>query len=57
MTYNEGLREDGLGRRGYPNTRINLNRPSEVLKNNLGKIVAGAKARLKEWGVEIPLSS
>lgn len=54
MTYNEGLREDGLGRRGYPNTRINLDRSSGHLKKSLGKIVAGAKARLKESGIEIP---
>lgn len=57
MTYNEGLREDGLGRRGYPGARINLNRSSEALKNNLGKIVAAAKARLKESGIEIPFSA
>ena len=57
MTYNEGLREDGLGRRGYPDTRINRSRPSEDIRKSLAKKIADAKARLKEWGIEIPFSA
>lgn len=57
MTYNEGLREDGLGRRGYPGTRINADRPSRDIKKSLAEKVADAKARLKEWGIEIPFSA
>ncbi|MBP6946155.1 MAG: hypothetical protein Greene07147_509 [Parcubacteria group bacterium Greene0714_7] len=57
MTYNEGLREDGLGRRGYPDIRINVSRSSEDIKKSLAEKIADAKARLKEWGIEIPFSA
>lgn len=57
MTYNEGLREDGLGRRGYPGTRINRTRSPDDIKKSLAEVVSGAKARLKEWGIEIPFSA
>lgn len=58
MTHNEGLREDGYGRRGYPSTRVSVNlESSQHLRDMVSNHVENAKRRLREWGVPIPFSS
>lgn len=58
MTYNEGLREDGHGRRGYRGARVNVNpESSQRLRDVVSDHVEKAKDRLREWGIPIPFSS
>lgn len=58
MTYIDGFREDGHGRRGYPDVRLEVDEnKSNALKEMVERHVEVAKERLREWGVPIPFSS